>query len=267
VPQLVARDIETGDDSWYVSLPPGHPRQWTCDARWVYLIGPRGLAVFDPRDGAAGWSTHLDTGDDPTVALTDDLVLLADGRAWSALDSGTGTRLWTTAAERGVCRVLDARGDRFLALLEADDKSRRVQLRQLLDGQLIWQADWPETSDIAWGRLSVEHALVAAASGAWRVFQLNDGSPVDLVRDASESGDDETSRHPRVATLLYRSRVIEAHREGLRMFGLEDGDSKPWISVAETGRPVTPLVGSRGRLYFANEQGRVICVGPRGTTP
>jgi len=268
VRQLVARDLDSGHQRWQISLPPFEVREWTCDARWIYLVGQRDIAVIWARDGMPGCVRTLDAKATVSIALVDDLVLLADGRSYSALDSDSGINLWEMAAAQSPARVLDALGAQFLAVVAPAEQAPQIQLRRVLDGALVWQAPWPGSADIRWGRLSAEYALVASSSGSWQAYRLADGSRIELADDAATRPEaTDVAQRFRPGALLHRSQVIDVQRAGWRIHGLQEGSSQEWLPLEEAPWPISPLVATRGRVYFVDDQGQIVGIGPRGSSP
>lgn len=269
-PHVVARHVETGEIEWRALLESVVIRGWTGDSRRVYLVGIDQVKTFEVRDGQPGWSLSLNAGVDaePSFALADDVALVSDGVEWRALDSATGIELWRVDADGAAAGVLDAAGTQFLAVERRADGSTELQLRRLLDGGLVWRVPWSDGTRIAWGRLSTEFAVAGAPSGVWRLVRLTDGSLVELEGNgapASSSGDQATV--PPAGVLLFRSRVFDQTATAVRAFDWSDNSTRAWFEFAESGRAVTPLVASRGRVFFATERGKILCVGPRGAAP
>jgi len=156
----------------------------TCDARWIYLVGQRDVAVTSARDGMPGWARTLDAMATVSIALVDDLVLLADGRSWSALDSDTGISLWEVVAAESPVRVLDALGAQFLAVVAPAEQAPQDPTATSLG----WRAGL--ASSLARLRGDSVGTLVGRARarglvlGSWQVYRLADGSRIELADDS-----------------------------------------------------------------------------------
>jgi outer membrane protein assembly factor BamB len=129
---VVAYDVRTGETRWRRELIGNGNVALAADEGLVCAEILAWVECWEPSSGESVWSRPTDFAD--WLAIAGERVILGSEAGWSALDAGTGEKVWEIRFERGYVPALSEAGDLAVACPPSECVAVRTE-----DGEVAWR--------------------------------------------------------------------------------------------------------------------------------
>lgn len=204
-------------------------------------------------------------------------VAKASRRKLHCLSSADGQPLWSTTIA-GPPGGISPRPGIALDAQRVYAWTGEAQLRcfELATGKLLWEQSPRDAASAQDHRATWDRGAPALADDLlFAIIGPHSSAPPSLIAVDAITGIQlwaaRLSKEPTGSPVVEGSQVLIPSQNGIAIHSVVDGAlvrTRPASDVAlkpaapdDVGAPVTPLVSLRGRVYYATDQGRIVCLG------